>query len=199
MLRGFTPATQIRERLPGGGVKVSSPEPQGAGLRQPEPRASRTREGKRQSLRIYPYAISRERLERAINELGVAASITNDLSEADVLLTLKSHAKRQSEKLRQARSNSVEVHIIRNNTLTQIENFLRAAFGIRSFAQTEESGMQEVEDGVAEALERNRPVELSPQPKHVRRMQHLYAERSGLSSESKGLEPMRRVVIYPHR
>jgi predicted RNA-binding protein Jag len=59
--------------------------------------------------------------------------------------------------------------------------------------------MQEVEDGVMEALENRRPVELSPQPKHIRRMQHIYIERSGMQSESKGQEPMRRIIIYPQR
>jgi predicted RNA-binding protein Jag len=136
-------------------------------------------------------------LERAIEELGVPVKVTNDLSEADVLLTLKSHAKRQSQKLREARGRNVEVHVIRSNTLTQMENFLREAFGASTRPLSEDAAMQEVEDAVIEAVEQRRPVELSPQPRHVRRMQHLYIERSGLQSESKGQEPMRRIVIYP--
>jgi predicted RNA-binding protein Jag len=149
-------------------------------------------------MRIYPYAISRERLERAIGLLGVPVVVTNELSEADVLLTLKSHAKRQSQKLREARGNQLEVHALRSNTLTQMENYLRETFGAANRPVNEDSAMQEAEDGVIEAVERRRPVELSPQPKHIRRMQHLYIERSGLQSESKGQEPLRRIVIYPH-
>ena len=94
--------------------------------------------------------------------------MTNDLNDADVLLTLKSHAKRQSQKLREARGRSVEVHVIRSNTLTQMENFLREALGVTRY-ENEESGMQEVEDAVIEALEHNRPVELAPQSRYVRR------------------------------
>ena len=138
-------------------------------------------------------------MERAIEETGVSAVVSHDLDDADVVLTLKSHAKRQSQKLREARGRNVEVHVVRSNTLTQMENFLREAFGVRNYPENEESGMQEVEDAVIDVVESNRPVELSPQPKHIRRMQHLYIERSGLTSESKGQEPMRRVVIYPHR
>jgi hypothetical protein len=160
--------------------------------REPEP----SRKGK--TLRIYPYAVSRERLERAIAELGVPAAVTNDLAEADVLLTLKSHAKRQSQKLREARGQELEIHPLRSNTLTQMENFLAERFGAVARAGNEDAAMQEVEDGVVEVVERRRPVELSPQPRHVRRMQHLYIERSGLQSESKGQDPRRRVVIYPH-
>jgi predicted RNA-binding protein Jag len=143
--------------------------------------------------------LSRERLERAIEELGIAASVTNELEDADILLTLKSHAKRQSQKLREARGLNVEVHVVRSNTLSQMENFLRDLLGGRGYGEGEEAAMQEVEDAVIDAVEQNRPVELTPQPNNIRRIQHLYVERSGLQSESKGQEPFRKVVIYPQR
>ncbi len=206
MLRGFLPSLEIRERRPDGEVTITQPEPQhrDRAPAEREPSRSRGREApvkgkKRKTLRIFPYALSRERLERAIDDLGVAAEVTNDLSNADILLTLKSHAKRQSQRLREARGLNVEVHVVRANTLTQMENFLRESFGMRGQGASEDAAMQEVEDAVIEALENNRSVELSPQPNHLRRLQHLYVERSGLSSESKGQEPMRRVIVHPHR
>ncbi|HKG97979.1 MAG TPA: R3H domain-containing nucleic acid-binding protein, partial [Pyrinomonadaceae bacterium] len=156
---------------------------------------------KAKRLKIYPYALSRERLERAIHELGAPVTVTNEIGDADLLLTLKSHAKRQSQKLREARGRNIEVHILRANTLTQMENFLTEVFGATSARVThkasEEDAMQEVEEAVIEADEQRRPVELTPQPKHIRRLQHIYIERSGLQSESKGAEPNRRIVIYP--
>jgi stage III sporulation protein SpoIIIAA len=205
LLRGFLPATEIRERGAGGEVAITQPMVKeiargstdlkrgAARQRETEPRA-----GKGKALRIYPYAINRERLERAISELRVPVAVTTDLAEADMVLTLKSHAKRQSQKLREARGHAVEVHALRSNTLTQMENFLRDMFGAAARADNEDAAMQEVEDGVIEAVERRRPVELSAQPRHIRRMQHIYIERSGLQSESKGQDPMRRIVIYPH-
>jgi stage III sporulation protein SpoIIIAA len=205
MLRGFLPSTEIRERRAGGQVAITQPLAAQTAGASPERRDTavakraqepRTRKGK--ILRIYPYAISRERLERAIAVLGVPVAVTNDLAEADILLTLKSHAKRQSQKLREARGHDVEVFALRSNTLTQMENFLRDTFGAAARAGNEDTAMQEVEDAVIEAVEQRRPMELSPQPRHIRRMQHLYIERSGLQSESKGQEPMRRIVIYPH-
>ncbi|HEX5733529.1 MAG TPA: R3H domain-containing nucleic acid-binding protein [Blastocatellia bacterium] len=210
MLRGYIPSTEIRERDPDGEVTITQPKTKTADKAAPALARDRRdssrghsdgadRGRKRKALRIFPYALSRERLERAIEETGVSAIVSHDLDDADVVLTLKSHAKRQSQKLREARGRNVEVHVVRSNTLTQMGNFLREAFGIRNYPENEESGMQEVEDAVMDVVESNRPVELSPQPKHIRRMQHLYIERSGLASESKGQEPMRRVVIYPHR
>ena len=205
MLRGFLTSTEIRERHEGGEVTITEPpatartglssERNGAPQRRREP-DDRVKKGK--SLRIYPYALSRERLERAVIEMGVPVVLTNDLREADILLTLKAHAKRQSQKLREARGHNVEVYTLRSNTLTQMENFLRETFGAAIRAGNEDAAMQEAEDAVIEAVERRRPVELSPQPRHIRRMQHLYIERSGLQSESKGQDPSRRIVIYPH-
>src|ERR1041384_1853952 len=205
MLRGFLPGTEVRERGVGGHVAITQPlskdaNRSGSNRRSGEARPpdTPTIAKKGNFLRIYPYAINRERLERAISELRVPVDLTNDLAQADILLTLKSHAKRQSQKLREARGQAVEVHALRSNTLTQMENFLRELFGAASRAGNEDAAMQEVEDAVIEAVERRRPVELSAQPRHIRRMQHLYIERSGLQSESKGQDPMRRIVIYPH-
>jgi stage III sporulation protein SpoIIIAA len=205
MLRGFLPSTQVRERRPGGEVSITQPQAAERAAfgtdRRDAPAGKRgleSRAGKGKVMRIYPYAISRERLERAIAVLGVPVAVTNDLEQADVLLTLKSHAKRQSQKLREARGLEVEVYALRSNTLTQMENFLRETFGAATRAVNEDAAMQEAEDAVIEAVERRRPVELSPQPRHIRRMQHLYIERSGLQSESKGQDPLRRIVIYPH-
>ena len=206
MLRGFLPSTEVRERRAGGEVAITQPLAPERAAFAPERRdaaagkraAQDTGTGTSKLMRIYPYAISKERLERAIGLLGVPVVVTNDLAEADVLLTLKSHAKRQSQKLREARGLEVEVHALRSNTLTQMENYLRETFGAAVRAVNEDAAMQEAEDAVIEAVERRRPVELSPQPRHIRRMQHIYIERSGLQSESKGQEPMRRIVIYPH-
>jgi stage III sporulation protein SpoIIIAA len=204
MLRGLVPSTEVRERRAGGEVAITQPlarQRVSFGSDRNEAainNRSHPHSGKGKLLRIYPYAISRERLERAIAMLGVPVVVTNELSEADVVLTLKSHAKRQSQKLREARGQQLEVHALRSNTLTQMENYLRETFGTANRPVSEDAAMQEAEDAVIEAVERRRPVELSPQPKHIRRMQHLYIERSGLQSESKGQEPLRRIVIYPH-
>jgi hypothetical protein len=207
MLRGYLPRTEMRERQEGGEFSITEAEAEEGAYpvesAEPARRKREPRQGgkKTKRLKIYPYAISRERLERAIHELGAPVEVTNDIGEADILLTLKSHAKRQSQKLREARGRNVEVHILRANTFTQMENFLTEVAGATSartnHKASEEEAMQEVEEAMIEVVEQSRPVELSPQPKHIRRLQHIYIERSGLQSESKGAEPNRRIVVYP--
>jgi predicted RNA-binding protein Jag len=148
-------------------------------------------------VRIYPYAVSRNRLERAIRELRVPADIANTLSEADVLLTLKSHEKRQPKRLREAGGRGVPMHVIKSNTVSQIESVLRGIFGVNDRHNPDEVALREVEEAISEVMASAQPVELAPQNSYVRRLQHELIQRYGLASESKGADPYRRVVIYP--
>jgi predicted RNA-binding protein Jag len=80
----------------------------------------------------------------------------------------------------------------------QLENFVKAAFEVADPRVVDDEVLREVEAAVDEALERRRPVELPPQNHHLRRLQHQLIERFGLSSQSKGEEPYRRVIIIPN-
>ena len=57
--------------------------------------------------------------------------------------------------------------------------------------------MREVESAVHEVRAQGQPVELAPRRSALRRAQHELAGQHRLSSESRGVEPFRRVVIYP--
>src|SRR5499426_3738827 len=74
---------------------------------QPEPES-------RKSVRIYPYGVSKDRLLRAINDLQVSATIAKTPKEADVVLTLKAHEKRQPKTLHDLEDHGLEVSIIRS-------------------------------------------------------------------------------------
>ncbi|MDR7481662.1 MAG: R3H domain-containing nucleic acid-binding protein [Armatimonadota bacterium] len=200
-LRGVAPRPELRVRTAGGEVEISAapaPTPRWApeGPFAPAPAEDHTRPGHR-LLRIYPYAVSRNRLERAIRELRVPAYVVDSLGEADLVLTLKSQEKRQPRRLREAAGRGVPVHILRSNTVTQIQEFLREVFEIEETAAEHEAALTEVEQAIAAVFESAKPVELSPQNAYIRRLQHQLVQRYGLASESKGDEPFRRVVIFP--
>jgi hypothetical protein len=206
MLRGYLPRIEVRERLEDGEVSItqsdqrksSSPELAYSAARR-EIERERPKRGRKKTVRIYSHAISHERLERAIEEVGAPAVIVNDINDADVLLTTKAHAKRLSQRMRESNGHSIDLRILRSNTLAQMKNFLRDEIGGDGVAGDKDTAMEEAESGIAEAMENLHAVELSPQPRHIRRLQHIYVERSGLRSESKGREPQRRIVIYPNR
>jgi len=194
-LRGDMPRPEIRTRTPEGEVRISADlEPIGAAGGDGHPPVSR---GPHKIVRIYPYAVSRNRLERAIRELRLPADIANTLSDADLLITLKSQEKRQPKRLREAGTRGVPMHVIKSNTLSQIEAVLRGIFGVEDRLNNDEVALREVEDAISEVMSSAQPVELTPQNSYVRRLQHQLVQRYGLSSESKGADPFRRVVIYP--
>ncbi len=149
------------------------------------------------TVRIFPYAVSKAKLERALRKFRVSAYIVDDLEDADMVVTLKAQERRQPRRLRDAHARGIPFYVVRSNTITQMENFLRSVFGVDEALAGDEEALREVEDGIDEALDQGHPVELSPQNNHLRRLQHQIIERYGLSSESKGEEPYRRVVIYP--
>jgi hypothetical protein len=162
---------------------------------EPDPAAARPPRGK--TVRIFPYAVSKSKLERAIRKLRVPAYLIEDLDEADMVVTLKAQERRQPRRLRDAQARGVPVYVVKSNTIVQAENFLRAVFDVGDVAAGDEAALQEAEAGIDEVLDHGHPVELPPRNNYLRRLQHQVVERYGLTSESKGEEPYRRVVIYP--
>ena len=195
-LRGDMPRPEIRTRTAEGEVRISADgeQPAPPAVTDGHPPVSKS---PHKIVRIYPYAVSRNRLERAIRELRVPADIANTLADADLMITLKSQEKRQPKRLREAGTRGLPMHVIKSNTLSQIEACLRAVFGVGDRLNSDEMALREVEEAISEVMASAQPVELSPQNSYIRRLQHTFVQRYGLSSESKGTDPFRRVVIYP--
>lgn len=201
-LRGFPPRPEIRVRTGEGTVEISRAEdqveavpPVEAGLAL-EPAAVPKR-SKRKTLRIFSYGVSRLRLEKAIRKFRVPVQLVDDLERADLVLTLKSQEKRQPKRLRDAQARGVPFHVIKSNTITQLENFLGSMFDLGDIVHGEDAALREAEEAVDAVFSRGRPVELSPQDSKTRRLQHQFVERYGLTTRSKGREPHRRVIVYP--
>jgi predicted RNA-binding protein Jag len=56
--------------------------------------------------------------------------------------------------------------------------------------------IKEAEEAIAQVMEGQKAVELSPRNSYLRMLQHQLAERCNLSSQSTGREPRRRVRIF---
>jgi stage III sporulation protein SpoIIIAA len=171
-----------------------------------EPRQRKTRArvreqepGQRKTVRIYPYGVSKDRLMRAIDDLQVSGTIAKTPKDADVVLTLKAHEKRQPKTLQDLEDQGLEVAIIRSNTVSQMKSFLMQAFGLHDQKNEENEALGEVTEAVDRVLSFGKPVELSPQSAHIRRLQHQLVEQHGLGSESRGEVPWRRVIVLPTR
>ncbi|MBV8372209.1 MAG: single-stranded DNA-binding protein, partial [Candidatus Eremiobacteraeota bacterium] len=197
LLRGYQPQPEIRQRHPGGEVTVVQEAESESMPRLAEAYdiADRDPDERERPLSIFPYGVSRNKIERAIHNLRVNAAIARTFDEADVVLTLKTLERKQQPKLKQIASDNVPIYSIKTNTTTQIQAALRDVFNLGSI-DAEEIALREAEEAVYQVLLTNQAIELSPQTSYVRRMQHQLAERYRLQSRSTGLEPNRRVRIF---
>lgn len=144
-------------------------------------------------LRIYPYAISRNRLERAIADMKAPILMVDDLRQAHMVLTLKGHYRKMPKRLREAERNGLPIHVIRSNTLTQIQSFVANMMDDEEEAQA----IMEAERAIEQVRAALESVELAPRRAYLRRLQHDLIGRARLRSTSVGEEPNRRVKVMP--
>ena len=199
LLRGYQPQPEIRQRQPGGAVTVvqeadteSMPQLAESYAHHADAREPEERE---RPVSIFPYGVSRSKIERAIHNLRVNASIARNWDDADVVIALKSLERRSQPKLKQIAADNAPIYAIKTNTTTQIQAALRDVFNLGSLDR-EELAVREAEEAVYQVLLTSQAMELSPQTSYVRRMQHQLAEKYRLQSRSTGLEPNRRVRIF---
>jgi stage III sporulation protein SpoIIIAA len=202
MLRGYPVDGEIRTRTPEGEIVVreqrigrtesAAPTPHAAPVSRP------TVETQNQPLRVFPFGISRNRLEQAIRELRVPVTITNRINDADLVMTLKNYYRRKAPAVREAELAGVPVYVLRNNTTAQMENCLAGIYNLSpSERDPTTAALEEAENAIGQVLNYARTVELSPQSAHIRRQQHALAERYNVGSRSYGKEPNRRVLFFP--
>ncbi len=194
-LRGVLPRPEIRVITSDGLVeKIRPTELENALTRQPE--RYEARENVPALLRLFPYGISRNRLERAIRELRVPVQITKFMDDADMIITTKAQQRREPRVLHQAEETGKPLHILRSNTVSQIASCLREIFKITDTSEEEEA-LSETEEAIEEVVSGQvETLELRPRNAYIRRLQHQLIEEHGIQSESIGRDPYRRVRVY---
>lgn len=175
----------------GHGIKADGLESEDRHRLAPPPPGHRVTEG----AKIFPYSVSRNRLERAIRTLGIDASITRNWQDADFVLTVKSQVRRGGSKFDRIQEKNKPVHQIRSNTVAHIQKFLKAYFSLDELSE-EELALRETEVGIRKVQSTGRPIDLAPQGPAIRRVQHETIENKGLGSKSVGTEPYRHVRIF---
>ena len=224
LLRGYAPQAEVRQRLPGGAVQVvqeatglASPKRANVSIASGSPKlvtantpesefAQAMREADLaerdldtrsdvQHVLLFPYGVSRNKIERAIHNLGVNASIARKWDDADVVLTLKSLERKESDKLKSIATENVPIYSIKTNTTAQVMNALKDIFALPSI-DAEEIAIREASEAIYKVLLDSKPVELTPQTSYVRRLQHQLAEEHRVMSRSTGMEPNRRLVLF---
>jgi stage III sporulation protein SpoIIIAA len=211
ILRGGQPRPEVRVRSALGGVEVvqkpeqvsaavpapkewQQPAPGPPPQADPEPAATTSRRG---MMRIFPYGVARTRLERAIRERRVPATVTNDIDRADAVLAIKTTYQRRPAKLREVMDKQVLTVVVRSNTYSQIAGALDELFRLGDSAALEDMALRDAEDGIDQVLTNAEPTDLAPRNSYLRRLQHLAVAKRRLTSESVGEDPNRHVRILP--
>jgi stage III sporulation protein AA len=196
ILKGGVPHPEIRKSKSDGSIQVVQEANQDdfpismVGIEQ--------QETKEKELCIYPFAINKARLERAIRVLEVAATSTNDLDNADIVLTTRAQDKPSSKIIKALQGRKVPLHVIKSDSAPHINKFIRYIFKLYSDdEELQELKIKEIKDVISQVQRTNKPAEAAPGSAHVRRIQHQIVERKGYRAESIGEEPNRRVRVYP--
>ena len=167
-------------------------------------------EGKAAEVRVFLFGVGRDKLEAAVAESGgTSVQIVNELRQADLVLTTKTHYRRGSQLVRIAESSGKPVCVLRKNSMAQLQEFIRTVVADwsrsggripepdeQATTTTMEQAMEEAEEAANRVLGGESTVKLSPQRPYIRRLQHLLGQRYNVASVSKGREPERAVMFY---
>ena len=193
ILRGFAPRGERREQGADGQIHVRDEEPLLAAT--PPPAAAELAE-RRGPARVYPYALSRDLLERVIRSLRLDARTVGGPEQADVIIALRS----RSDDLRLKRiveGGGASLHLIKRNTANEMRRLLERIFHLAEGMEEDEVAqmVRETEAGIRQALDEGVDVPLAPRRPALRKMQHRLIAGHGLVAESSGREPERHLVI----
>jgi stage III sporulation protein SpoIIIAA len=150
-------------------------------------------------VRIYPYGISRDSIDRVLRDMRLEAVVTNKPDRAHLVLALRARAD-EPRLRRMVQATGLPVFSVKKNTTSQLRRVLRDLFHVVYGMENVEvdEAVRETENAIQKAIDEGVVVELSPRPPSVRKLQHRVASRHRVIAESVGSEPKRHLVIYPH-
>jgi stage III sporulation protein SpoIIIAA len=149
-------------------------------------------------VRVYPYAMSRDIVERVIRSHRLDTRTVARPEQADLIIALRARA--EDARLRRiTQATGLPLYVVRKNSTAQIrrvlQNILNVAPGSGDGEITE--AVKEAEQAIRRVLDEGVAVALTPRTAALRRMQHRLVTRHRLVAESHGSEPLRHLVIHP--
>ena len=228
LLRGLPPRPQERELAADGAVRlVDRPEPQRpiphrrpalAAVPMPSPVVPTQVEPQQQepsadgeALQVLCCGITPRLVEESTRRHRWPVCVVDDISEADVVLSIRQGLGHQPSLRRQARDLRVPILVIKADTLPQVERALERLLSRRDGQEPEDppTGGSEAQDDELAGLEecrlaveqvvmpQGRPVELLPRSERVRQMQADLVQRYRLRSDVFGQADHCRLRVFP--
>jgi stage III sporulation protein SpoIIIAA len=202
LLRGQPLQAELRRRDTKGEIHIermapSSLEERESGRPDGAPSAPPTPREPLEPVRLFPYGIARNRLERAARRMHVPVYLVNDLGQAEVLVTTKGFYRKRPRLVVDAEKRGLPIYVLRANTVAQMEACLSDIFELdgRRPSDPLQRALREAEEGIRQVQGGAPEVELAPQNAFIRRRQHELARAANLGSYSVDEGPNRRVRI----
>ena len=228
LLRGLPPRAQERELAADGAVRlVDRPEPQRpiphrrpalAAVPMPAPLEPTPLEPQQpelpaagDDLQVLCCGITPRLVEESTRRHRWPVRVVDDLSDADVVLSIRQGLGHQPSLRRQARDLRVPILVIKADTLPQVERALERLLSRRDGQEPEDppTGGSDAQDDELAGLEecrlaveqvvmpQGRPVELLPRSERVRQMQADLVQRYRLRSDVFGQADHCRLRVFP--
>ena len=153
----------------------------------------------RRPVRVFCYGVNRGKLDAAIVAQRLPVTVTRDLSDAEVVMTVRNYYRTNPGPVRDAEERGVPVFVVKSNAAAHIAQSLEALFEVQTAdppRDLEDLVMAETRDAIEVVRKTSRQVELAPQNAYIRRLQHQLAEEYGVGSRSTGREPHRRITLF---
>ena len=233
LLRGQQPTVEQRELTRDGGMRRCGPEDLKGSLRRPSravasppftpgflPSSAPADSHQPQlndeavrtsALQVLCCGITPQLVEQAIRRHRWSARLVDDLSDADVVLSVRQGLGRASGLRRQAKDQRVPILVIKADTLPQIERALERLLSRRASSSGPQSavvdmggqddeiaGLEECRLAIEQVvMPQGRPVELVPRTERVRGMQAELVNRYRLRCDVFGQAEHGRLRVFP--
>ena len=89
-------------------------------------RAKEVTRFKERPLKLYPYGVSRDSLEKVIGERHAPVAVVDNMDDAELLVTTKAFYRRRVDKVKQGESRGLPIYVLRSNSANQVRQFLSA-------------------------------------------------------------------------
>ena len=151
--------------------------------------------------KIYIYGVSKSIVEKAIERLNLNCELTKNIKDAQILLLQKSFSRGEGQKiLSQANEYRLQIFYVKTNSQAQIQKVLKEALmtdecDTHQFVDETELALSETKNAIEMVINQKCDIELKPQSKEIRRLQHDLAHQYNLESESIGDGKLRHLKI----
>ncbi len=198
ILRGRLVQAAVRELATDGRVSTTDgavPSADEERMVRPRP-DERPRPSTDRTAKVFPFGVSRSRVEHAIRSAQLDLELSDRLEGSDAVLTARNYFRRRPQTLRDAEVTGVPVYVLKNHSTSQLEQGLLSITESGSGGTQVTAAIREAEDASYRVLNGDGRAVLTPQNAYIRRLQHQVAQRYNLNSRSTGREPIRHLLIF---